>query len=350
MFLPLLVSLLSLLFGHDEAELLFAGDAMMHQAQIDCARSTDETYDFSEYFTVVQPVVTAADYAVVNLETPVSPSQHYSGYPCFNSPPQYIDALADAGFDLFLTANNHMLDRHDRGLRATLDALDARQLDHIGTYRSPAGRDSVLPLVKNINGIAVGFLNYTYGTNGITPGPDVVVDYIDRRRIRSDVEALRAAGAEIIAACIHWGVEYKLLPHSTQESLARFLSDDLGVELVIGGHPHVVQPMHCDYERNRLVVYSLGNFISNMKTRDTRGGAMLHVLLRRDDEGHVRIADARYRLIFTEPATPGYRPGQGRGHNFRLAWPDSVADPRAADFARSARALFRQNTTLPEAR
>ncbi len=341
--IPLVVSLLSLLFGHDEAELLFAGDAMMHQAQIDCARRSDGSYDFSEYFSAIQPYVTSADYAVVNLETPVSPSHRYSGYPCFNAPASYIDALAGAGFDMFLTANNHTLDRHDAGLRATLDCLDARRLDHTGTYRSAAGRDSIHPLIRHLNGIAVGFLNYTYGTNGIKPGPKVIVDYIDRNKMRADVSRLRRAGAEIIAVCVHWGVEYKLMPNAGQESLARFLTDSLGVELVIGGHPHVVQPMHCDYENNRLVAYSLGNFISNMKTRDTRGGAMLRICLRRDDKGRVRIADAHYRLIYTEPG--------GQRHNFRLVWPDHSHDPRAATFSAAARALFNtRNTAIPESR
>lgn len=330
--LPLVVSLLSLIFGHDEAEIVFAGDAMMHQGQLDAARTPGGTYDFSGYFDAVRPYVTSAEYAVVNLETPVSPSQHYSGYPCFNAPESYIDALADAGFDLFLTANNHTLDRRDRGLKATIQCLDKRRLDHIGTYRDYAQRDSVLPLVRNLNGIKVGFVNYTYGTNGIAPGNDVAVDYIDRERIRRDVEATRRAGAEIVAACIHWGVEYQPLPHPSQKSLARFLTDDLGVELVIGGHPHVVQPMQLAPDGSHIIVYSLGNFISNMKTRDTRGGAMARVLLRRSDDGRVRIARATYRLVYTVPAAAG--------HNFSLALPDSCADPRAAAFASAARALF----------
>lgn len=342
--LPLVVSLLSLLFGHDEAELLFAGDAMMHQAQLDRARHTGGTYDFSGYFAAIQPYVTSADYAVVNLETPVSATQRYSGYPCFNAPASYIDALADAGFDMFLTANNHTLDRGDRGLRATLDELDSRRLDHIGTYRHRAERDSVLPVVRNLNGIAVGFLNYTYGTNGIKPGPGVVVDYIDRDVMRTDVERLRAAGAEIIVACVHWGVEYKLLPHPSQESLAEYLTDRLGVEIVIGGHPHVVQPMHHYADRNRLVVYSLGNFISNMKTRDTRGGALARILLRRDDDGNVHIARAACRLVYTVPPASAH-------DNFSLAWPDAVADSRAKAFAEAARDLFRRhNTSFPESR
>lgn len=331
-----LISLLSLVLGIDEAEIVFAGDAMMHQGQIDAARRADDSYDFKDYFSAIDGWVSEADYAVVNLETPLAPAP-YSGYPCFNAPAEYADALADAGFDLFLTANNHTLDRRDRGLRSTIDALDSRNIDHIGTYKCDSARKASIPFLRNINNIKVGFLNYTYGTNGIEPGREVVVDYIDKAKIRHDVVQTRAAGAEIIVACIHWGVEYQLLPHPSQRALASYL-DELGVEVVIGGHPHVIQPMEMkdDGPAPRLLVYSLGNFISNMKTRDTRGGAMVKVRLVRGDDGVVRVADATYRLVFTEPPT-------GRGTNYHLEWADSSRDPRAADFARSARKVFKEN-------
>lgn len=328
-----LISLLSLILGIDEAEIVFAGDAMMHQGQIDAARQHDGSYDFSEYFDDIDGYVTSADYAVVNLETPVS-KPPYSGYPCFNAPESYIDALAQAGFDLFLTANNHTLDRRDNGLRATVNALDRRQLDHIGTYVSDSARANTIPHIKTLNNICVGFLNYTYGTNGITPGNDVRVDYIDRDLIRRDIESTRAAGAEIIIACIHWGIEYQLLPHPSQKSLASYLRD-LGVEIIIGGHPHVVQPMELTEtdDKQCLLVYSLGNLVSNMKTRDTRGGALVRIKLTRGDDGKVRITDASYRLVFTDPPT--------QGHNYRLRWVDRSSDPRAKAFSASTRALFK---------
>lgn len=327
----ILISFLSMILGIDEAEIVFAGDAMMHQGQIDAAHRSDGTYDFGEYFSEIQPYVESADYAVVNFETPVS-KPPYSGYPCFNAPDSYLDALSDAGFDLFLTANNHTLDRRDSGLRNTIDALDARKLEHIGTYKDAAARNATLPFVKNINGIKVGFVNYTYGTNGIEPGAEVKVDYIDRKQIKEDVERTRDAGADIVIACVHWGVEYQLLPHKVQKSLAAYLHE-LGVEVIIGGHPHVVQPMEItDGDRPTLLVYSLGNFISNMKTRDTRGGAMVKVRLLRGGDGKVRVDEASYRLVYTEPAD--------RNHNYRLQWVDRSDDPRAAAFARSARNLF----------
>lgn len=340
--LPILFSLLSLVLGHDEAELVFAGDAMMHKAQIETAHRGNGFYDFAGYFDSISPYIISADYAVVNLETPVAGAP-YSGYPCFNAPSQFVDALRRAGFDLFLTANNHTLDRGDRGLRATIDSLDARRLHHIGTYHDAEARSKQIPFIRNINGIRVGFLNYTYGTNGITPRGNVVVDYINRERIRADVDSTRRAGADIIVACMHWGDEYCLLPVNSEKEMARYLQS-LGVEVIIGGHPHVIQPMEMTQSadgRNRLLVYSLGNFISNMKTRDTRGGAVVRLRLRRDENGRVNVTDACYRLVYTEQ--PPY------AANFRLRWVDESSAPGASAFATSARGIFnKHNVNVPE--
>lgn len=346
--LPLFISLLSQILGYDEADLVFVGDAMQHQAQLDAARSGKE-YCYDGYFTAIDSIITAADYAVVNLETPVGPAPH-SGYPCFNAPVQYLDELAGAGFDLFLTANNHTLDRRAKGLRNTIASLDERHLAHLGTYVSDSARIAALPIIKNINKFRVGFLNYTYGTNGIPPTEGVVVDYIDRQLIKADVDSLRAAGAELICVCIHWGDEYKLLPNASQKKTADFL-EAIGVDMIIGAHPHVIQPMELRPNRyfpdkNVLLVYSLGNFVSNMKTADTRGGALLHVRLFRGEDHKPMVSTADYRLLFT---IPGTRPES----NFKVLEADSVADPawrpKAQEFARRAREIFSTyNVGVPE--
>lgn len=346
--IPLFTSLASLVFGNSEADLVFVGDAMQHQGQLDAARNGKD-YDYTGYFEAIEPFVSVADYAVVNLETPVS-TPPYSGYPCFNAPAAFVDALADAGFDLFLTANNHTLDRGARGLRRTIEELDARKLAHTGTYACDSARAKSLPMVKNINGFKVGFLNYTYGTNGISPRDGVVVNYIDRPAIRGDVEAARKAGAELICVCVHWGDEYKLLPNASQRYLADFL-EAIGVDMIIGGHPHVIQPMELrpnKYypEKNVLLVYSLGNFVSNMKTADTRGGALAHVKLFRGDDKRPVVQSAVYRLLFTVPGAPGRS-------NYRVLEADSVKDdmwrPKAMEFSRRARAIFdKHNVGVPE--
>jgi len=333
--LPLL-SFLGLLLGLNDAEIVFVGDAMQHQAQLQAARRPGGAWDYAECFAGVSPWFLTADLAVVNLETPVGPPPH-SGYPCFNAPEPYLLALRDAGFGLFLTANNHTLDRRDRGLRHTIDALDRYSLPHIGTYRDAAARDSLTPHIRTISGIRVGFLNYTYGTNGIEPHDGAAVDYIDRTLISADIRKARDAGAEIVCVCVHWGDEYHMLPNRAQRDLADWLQAQ-GVELIIGSHPHVVQPMELrdNPDGSRcLVVYSLGNFISNMKTRDTRGGAAVAVRLERCSDGRVRIAEAGWQLHFTEPA-------DGR-HNFRVVDAYESSDPRAAAFRTSAEQLFRKH-------
>ena len=142
-------------------------------------------------------------------------------------------------------------------------------------------------------------------------------------------------GAEYIIACIHWGNEYQMLPSAEQKSLAQFMRDN-GVDAIIGGHPHVIQPIEItDGDSKLLTVYSLGNFISNMKTKDTRGGALVKIRLTRGDDNKVRLTDASYRLVFTEPATST--------HNFRLKWVDNSTDYRAKAFSDSARAIFNKH-------
>lgn len=347
LFIALFISFFNLIFANDEAEIIFAGDAMQHQAQLDAAKQSDGSYDYSECFEQIEPIIKSADYAVVNLETPLGAS-YFTGYPCFNAPTAFAKALNKAGFDLMLTANNHTLDRRDRGLHATIDSLDAAGISHIGTYHNSAHRADVHPFIKKISGIKVGFLNYTYGTNGITVSGEAVVDYSERVIIKSDIERLRQAGAEIITVAIHWGEEYKLLHNNSQQQLGQYLSD-LGVDLVIGSHPHVIQPMHIIHnpltDKDTLIVYSLGNFISNMKTRDTRGGALVKVRLVRGLDHIARLESATYSLVFTLPPDAN--------HNFRLVDAYNYQGPHASAcdaFVRSAQEILsRHNINVPRA-
>lgn len=241
-----------------------------------------------------------------NLEVPLGGGKNYSGYPCFSAPDSYAIALKDAGFDLFLTANNHCLDRLDRGLRRTLTALDSIGVDHIGTYYDSAQRDSIVPFVKDIKGFKIGFLNYTYGTNGIMPKSGAEVSLIEKDKIAEEIVRTRNAGAELVVVCMHWGEEYVLTENAEQRQLAEFLIDQ-GVDMIIGGHPHVIQPMKIveDAKTGKRVpvIYSLGNFISNMKTQDTRGGALVRCRIERDDTGKAVFVGADYDTFFT--AKPG---------------------------------------------
>ena len=289
------------------AELLFAGDAMQHQAQIDQARLRGGGgYDYSDCFTYIAPTVTEADYAVCNLEVPLGGGPDYTGYPCFSAPDSYAEALRDAGFDMFMTANNHSLDRRDRAARRTLVALDSLGIDHVGSYRDSLDREEKVPFIKNIKGFKIGFLNYTYGTNGIPPQDGVEIALIDKERMAREIRKTREAGAEILVVMVHWGVEYVLLQNRNQEELADFLVDQ-GVDLIIGGHPHVIQPMKVVRNEKEgkdvLVVYSLGNLISNMKTADTRGGALVRARIERDADGKARFKSADYDTFFSAKPT-----------------------------------------------
>lgn len=317
----LLFSLFSFITGAlpgdaPEITLFFAGDAMQHQAQLDRAKELGHGhgYDYSDCFTYIAPTVTEADYAVVNLEVPLGGGSDYTGFPCFSAPDSYALALKDAGFDMMLTANNHCLDRRDKAARRTISALDSLGIDHVGTYHDAAARDSLVPFVKDIKGFKVGFLNYTYGTNGIPPQDGIEVSLIDKEKMAKEIKASRDAGAEILVVAIHWGVEYVLIENALQREIAQFLVDN-GVDLIIGGHPHVVQPMKVvrndKEQKDVLVVFSLGNFISNMKTADTRGGAFVRAKIKRDGEGKAYFAGADYDTFFS--AKP-----EGGGSNFTV--------------------------------
>lgn len=300
----------------DTINLLFVGDAMQHGPQLNAAlkEGGGKRYDYSKYFTLIAPEVKAVDYAVANLEVPLGGGPQYRGYPCFSSPDSYAQALVDAGFDMLLTANNHCLDSGDKAARRTLRALDSLRVDHIGTYDNAADRKAKVPFIKNIKGAKIGFLNYTYGTNGIKPTTDFEVSLIDRDKIAEEVKATRAAGAELVVVTIHWGVEYNQIENENQRQLADFMLAN-GVDMIIGSHPHVVQPMKVVTDsvsgKKSLVVYSLGNFISNMNDADCRGGALVRTRIVRDDDGKLHFDAADYDLFFT--AKP-----EGSNTNFRV--------------------------------
>lgn len=340
----LLFALLSMLFPQEEATIVFAGDAMQHKSQLENA-SRGGVYDYSETFAEIAPWVQSADYAVVNLETTLG-DHNFSGFPMFCTPDSYASALKDAGFDLFLNANNHTLDRRDNGLRRTVRVLDSLGVAHTGTYTDAAARNASVPLVRDINGFKVAFLNYTYGTNGIDIQGNVVVDYIDRKKMTADIKSARSAGAELVVVLPHWGIEYELTERAPQRELAKFLLDN-GADAVIGGHPHVIQPMH--RTGDGAVVYSMGNFVSGMRTTDTRGGAMVSMHIKRDKAGKAVIDDMKYRLVFTIPGQPGRR-------SDRLIFVDPDTDIAAsaggmsgqcrAFVANATRTLDRHNTNV----
>ena len=267
------VSLLS-----DTLRLLFVGDLMQHQGQIDAAR-TARGYDYSACFAYVKEVISQADFAVANLEVTLG-GKPYRGYPAFSAPDEYLTAIHDAGFNVLLTANNHCLDRGRKGLERTLRLIDSLHIPAAGTYTDIEDRRTRYPLLLEKKGFRIALLNYTYGTNGIPVPSPAVVNLIDTTVIAQDIEKARQLHPDVLLACMHWGVEYQSLPGKEQQKLAQWLFAKR-VDHIIGAHPHVVQPIevHTDSltRQKRLVAYSLGNFISNMSARRTDGGLMLQM-------------------------------------------------------------------------
>jgi poly-gamma-glutamate synthesis protein (capsule biosynthesis protein) len=327
----LMLSIVSLLQSNNTVNLTFVGDAMQHAPQLTAAQQSDGSYDYSPCFQHLIDDINWADLAVVNLECPLG-GKPYTGYPCFSAPDSYAKQLRDVGFDLFLTANNHCLDRRDKGLVRTIHVLDSMAIPHIGTYVNQQERDKRIPYIVNVKGMRIAFLDYTYGTNGIRIQGDVVVDFIEQKRITEDIALARKRGADAICVNMHWGIEYTLKPVAEQRTLADFLVAQ-GVDLIIGGHPHVVEPFEMryskEYDKNVLLVYSLGNFISNMSDIDCRGGAMVKVSLRMEN-GHAIVVEPRYKLFFVQKPRSG-------SENYVLipeARPDLLRPDCKSDFTR----------------
>lgn len=300
------------LSAQERITLLFVGDLMQHDAQIKAAR-TSEGYDYSDCFKHVAPEIHRADVAIANLEVTLG-GKPYRGYPSFSAPDEFLHAVKEAGFDVLLTANNHCLDRGKRGLERTAQQLDSLQLPYLGTYRNPEERTNRYPLLIKKNGFRIALLAYTYETNGLRPSEPNIVNYIDREQMKADILTARRMRPDAIIACMHWGLEYHSLPNKSQKELADWLIAQ-GVDHVIGSHPHVVQPMEVKPDSitpaKHLIVYSLGNFISNMSKENTDGGAMVKLTLSKQ-WGITRMDDCSYSLIWTS------RPILSKKNNFEL--------------------------------
>ncbi len=318
----------------EEIEMVFVGDAMQHKPQIEAAMQSDGSLDYSQCFTMLESDIQSADFAVANLEVPLA-GKPYSGYPVFSAPDEFALQLSKSGFDLLLTANNHCLDRGSRGVKRTVHVLQQMGIPSIGSYASAAQRDSVMPYIVDIKGKRVALLNYTYGTNGMPMRDGVIVDLIDRNKMRRDINEARDSGAQVICVCMHWGVEYRRVSDESQKSLVDFLVDEMGVDMIIGSHPHVVQPfeMRCStlHGRNVPVVYSLGNFISNQNDIDGRGGAMAVVRVKFLN-GQVNGVEMGYKLLFCQKPDKKIK-----GDNYELVpvtLRDSVREDQLPEFDR----------------
>lgn len=256
--------------------LLFLGDVMQHDSQIKSAYDLSaKKYDYTPCFQFVKPYIESVDLAIGNLEVTLA-GPPYKGYPQFSAPDELALALKDMGMDVLVTANNHCLDRGKKGLERTIMMLDSLDIIHTGTFRDTVERMNDYPMIFEKKGFKFALLNYTYGTNGIPVTKPNVVNGIDTAVIRKDILKAKQAAPDAMIVFFHWGQEYQSLANKWQKDVTQ-LCFRLGVKLVIGAHPHVLQPMEWRKETDQLVVYSLGNFVSGQRDRYKNGGAMLKV-------------------------------------------------------------------------
>ncbi len=288
----------------------FAGDLLMH-VPIGAGEYDSSTgrYDFGAVFAPIAPYLSEADYTVANLETRLAgAARGYHGYPSFNTPDDLAPALRAAGIDAFGTANNHSLDMGWDGVVRTLDVLDGAGLRHAGTARSPAERDA--PCLIDVGGVCIALLNYTDYLNGIPlpSGRPYAVNVLSVAAVATEAARARAAGAELVVAFVHWGSEYQRAPSPSQTSLALALID-AGVDLIVGHHPHVVQPIarvRGASGREGFVAYSLGNFISAQRSRYRDSGLLLYADVLEDAAG-ARVTGLRYLPVYVQKTWSGGR-------------------------------------------
>lgn len=317
--------------------LLFAGDLMQHTPQIKAALQPDGTYDYTECFARVKPEIEWADVAIANLEVTLA-GPPYSGYPTFSAPDDYLRGIQQAGFDVLLTANNHCVDTRRRGLERTIEMMDSLGIPHLGTYRDSLSRSESYPFLIERNGLRVVLLNFTYGTNGIPVEQPNVVNMMDTTQIARDLEQARQLHPDAIIALPHWGIEYQTLPSKEQREMAQWLTDH-GVDHIIGGHPHVAQPIELSEDSCHAVAWSMGNVVSNQSKPNTYGGYMVRMELTRRDT-LTRMTQCDYMLYWvSRPHDNGHR------HQYRILpvdEPDSLLTTVERQRRDSIRSAMRQ--------
>lgn len=282
------------------------GDVMCHNTQYwDAYDKSSDTYDFSYVFDDINYYTKIADISIGSLETTFAGSERgYSNYPTFNSPDALAYALKNIGLDVISTAGNHALDTGFSGLSRTIDVLDDADIAHLGTYKTQEDQDTIL--FKYVKGIKIAFINYTYGTNGIPvpSGKEFCVNLIDKDLIKKHIDLAKSQNADIIVACMHWGTEYRTTPDSTQTKLADFLFQN-GVDIILGNHPHVLEPMEKrtvtledGTTKDGFVIYALGNFICDQNAENTRNSIILNLTITKHVDGKITIDKANYVPIY----------------------------------------------------
>lgn len=280
------------LFSQEQSRVrfCFTGDLMQHGAQIRSAKQDDGRYSYDTCFVYIKDRLKDADFALINMETSFS-GPPYSGYPSFSSPNALARSIKQAGGNVFLTANNHILDKGDEGAYKTIALYDSLEIQHCGTTNPW--------LILHKRGMKIAVLNYTYGSN--RPASTFPMNRIDTTLIKEHLAQVRKVGVDAILCCMHWGVEYMLQPSIKQRFYANWLQEQ-GVTAVVGAHPHVPQNIESQNDSlgnmTFLVAYSLGNFISNQQDIIPRMGMVLTFDIVKTENG-IHIEYPWFEYIWT---------------------------------------------------
>ncbi len=302
-----------------EAKIFMVGDALIHWGVYNDAKQSDGSYDFKPQLEYMKPIVSKYDLAYYNQETVLGGKElGVSSYPRFNSPQEVGDAFIDAGFNMVSLATNHTMDKGEAGVLKSVEYWKSHSdIAASGQWSSQEERTASVSKIYEVNNIKYAFISYTIWTNGLeTPiGKDYLNNVYSPEKAKADIELVRDK-VDFVIVAMHWGTEYSFKKDYKQDEIAAYLSD-LGVDLIIGAHPHVIQTVEYINDNKTFVIYSLGNFISDQLDVDNYTGLAMEVTLKKhidvDDSITNTVVDPKAELLYTVT-------NQSRGYstNFRV--------------------------------
>ena len=296
------------------ARVFMVGDALIHSAVYQDAKQADGTYNFVPMLEMIKPISSKYDLVYYNQETVLGGTElGLSNYPRFNSPYEVGDAFIDAGFNLVSLATNHTMDKGEVGVTNSVNYWKSKKdkVVYSGQWISQEEREAETAQIYEKNGIKYAFLSYTTWTNGLeTPvGKEYLNNVYSDEKAAADIAKVKDK-ADIIIVAMHWGTEYSLGVNADQDRIAKFLSDQ-GVQLIIGAHPHVVEPCEWINDGKTFVIYSLGNFISDQEGNERLTGLMMEITIKKvvgiDDSVTVTLENPKAELIYTKSYYGGKR-------------------------------------------
>lgn len=317
-----------------KVSMIMTGDCLLHDSVYTDADNGDGTYSFEHMFTEIKPLVSNYDLAYYNQESIIGGKNlGLSNYPRFNSPDEIGDDMVSTGFNLVSLANNHTMDKNEEGVIHSVNYWKSKNVYYTGQALSEEDRQSNIKVMTK-NGIKYAFLSYTTVTNGLLPpeGKEYLTNIYSEEKAKADIDSIKDQ-ADLIIVAMHWGVEYQNTESTEQHTIANYLSS-LGVNLIIGTHPHVLQPI--EMIGDTLVFYSLGNFLSSQNTTDRLTGALASLNIEKKEDKIV-FSDIKINLIYTKYNT--YKP-----YNFKI-YPYTELDASILSTYRTYYEKYKEITT-----